>query len=97
MGFAIGGQESRDAMRASAVHIFVETEFIPPNVRLMKGDNGLLLCMEFVGGLRLIVDFDRRYFQVGQGEWRSMVRNGINRRLPPLFRRRVIIQNLGGI
>ena len=48
------------------------------------GGDGILLGMEANGELRLIVEFDRRYFQAGQGEWNVMVRNDRNQWVYPL-------------
>ena len=57
---------------------------IPAKGRLISGDSELLLGMEVVWELRLTVDFDERFPQVGQGEWHVMVRNRKARGVFPL-------------
>ena len=83
MGFFTENLESRDAMRESAIRIWVEVQFAPTKVRIIKGDNEAILGMWAIWELRVAVYFNRRYIQVGQGEWKVMARTGENRFVPP--------------
>ena len=84
--------ESRDSSHSAAIPIWVGAEFIPANVRLIKGDNELI-GMEVICELLLIVDFERRYVQVAQAEWQVVIRNVGDRLVFRLRQRRVVMQN----
>ena len=72
-------------MRDAGIPIWAEAAFVRAKVRLIMGDTEIILAMEAVAELLLIVDFDRRYFQVGQVEWKAIVRNGKSRRVCTLY------------
>ena len=75
------GQEYREPSHATVIPIRRNTDFKPAKVRLHKGDIELLLGIGVVGELRLTVNFNHPNFQIGQGEWEAMARNGKTRRV----------------
>ena len=76
--------EARNSTHAAIIHIFVANEYARAKARLIFGGAELLIWMDFMCKLRLVVDFGKRYFHCGQGEWQAIVRNGENRWVFPL-------------
>ena len=68
-------QESRDSTNSKIIPIFAGYKFRTLRAMLIGGNSELISGIVVINKLRLAIDFGKRNFYVGQGEWEETARS----------------------